>query len=116
MAIPLLPLLGTLSSLAGTAWDTYNKVKQIKAISGGRSTEKQAQAGLTERLERLEETCLDQARMFSELSKDVEQLARAIQSQIEEGQRRYQRTAALLYVSIGVAVAALGVSSWLLLR
>jgi hypothetical protein len=69
--IPILPLLDPLARLAAAAMERVNSRK-----AGLASKDKEAQA---QRLKELEESDLEQARIISELSENVEQLARAVQ-------------------------------------
>jgi predicted transcriptional regulator len=116
MAIPLLPILGTLSSLAGTAWDTYSKVKRARDSALASKAEKESREALIHRLENLEELCFDQARLVSELSKDLDQFAQALQAQLEAAQKRQARLKVLLYGSFLVAAAGLTLSLILYFR
>ena len=106
MAVPILPIVGTLSGLATTAWDTYTKIKRAREAALG----KPGQNALLERVVRLEDSCLEQARMLSELSKDLDQFAQAIQAEVEEVQRRCSVLMRALIISLvtgglGVALA-----------
>ena len=78
--IPILPLIDPLARLAAAALEHVNARKARLS-----SKEKQDQA---QRLKELEDSDLEQARLISELSENVEQLTKAIQSQIEENKRR----------------------------
>ena len=109
MAIPLLPILGTLSSLAGTAWDTYSKVKRARESSLTSQAERQSRQALINRLQNLEDLCFDQARLISDLSKDLEQFAQAIQAQLEAAQKRQARLNLLLY---GTSLVTLATLAW----
>jgi len=110
MAIPLLPILGALSSLAGTAWDAYSKVKRARESSLATKTEKESREALVNRLEKLEDLCLDQARLLSDLSKDLDQFAQAIQAQLEASQKRQVRLNRLLFATAVVAASSLALS------
>jgi len=113
MAIPLLPILGALSGLAGTAWDTYSKLRRIREASLATKAEKESREALLNRLENLEDLCFDQARLLSDLSKDLDQFAQAIQAQLEAAQKRQDRLHVLLYVTSFVAAVALALSVFL---
>src|SRR5262245_66526133 len=116
MAIPLLPMLGTLSGLCTTAWDTYSKVKQARDSALATKAERESREALINRLENLEELCLDQARLVSELSKDLDQFAQALRSQLEVAQARQVRLNRLLYITAVVAAASFALSLSLLLK
>jgi len=110
MPVPILPILGALSSVASAAWDTYTKVKQLREASVG----KKGQDALSTRVEKLEDACLEQARTVSELSKDLEQFAKAMQAEMEEMQRRYTQLKRIIFVTVIVAVFAFAVALFLL--
>jgi len=112
MPVPILPILGALSSAASAAWDMYAKVKQARESS----LAKKGQDAFSNRIEKLEDTFLEQARMLSELSKDLEQFAKAMQAEMEEMQRRHARLKGILFVTVVVAVSALGVALFVLLK
>jgi hypothetical protein len=108
MAVPILPILGTLSGLASTAWDTYTKIKRAKEVALARP----GQGALLERVEKLEDVCLEQAQMLSELSKDLDQFAQAMQAEMEDVQRRCKRLARLLTLSVVIACAGVGLAAY----
>jgi Fe2+ transport system protein B len=99
--IPILPLLDPLARLAAAALERMNKRK-----AGLASKEKEAQA---QRLKELEESDLEQARMISELSENVEQLARAVQSQMDETRLRQGRLRVLFYATVVVGLISITV-------
>jgi hypothetical protein len=103
MAVPILPFLGALSSVASTAWDTYNKVKRLResALTQGRAD---AIAG---RIETVENTCLEQAQLLSELSKDMEKFAQAMQAELVKAQRAQTRLTWVSGASLLIAVGSL---------
>ena len=116
MGIPFLPIVGTISNLATTAWDTYQKSKQVQQVLRSDREHKVAHEALAQRVDALEDSTLEQARLLSELSKDLEQFARATQAQMEaqEGQTRKARL--ILTLAIIVALISAGLSIFLLLR
>lgn len=116
MAVPLLPILGTLSSLATTAWDTYSKVKHARESALATRAERESREALISRLEKLEELCLEQAHLVSDLSKDLDQFAQALRSQLEAAQQRQTHLSRLLYATAAAAIVSLAVSSYLLLK
>jgi len=112
MPVPILPILGALSTVASAAWDTSSKIKHARESS---LTKKGAEA-LSSRIEKLEDTCLEQARMLSELSKDLEQFAKAMQAEMEEMQRRHASLKRVVLISLLAAASSLGVALFLLLK
>ena len=101
--IPILPLIDPLARLAAVALEHVNIRKSKLA-----SKEKQDQA---QRLKELEDSDLEQARLISELSENVEQLTKAIQSQIEENKARQAKILRLVYVAIALGIASLAIST-----
>ncbi len=99
--IPILPLLDPLARLAAAAMEHVNIRK-----AGLASKDKEAQA---QRLKELEESDLEQARMISELSENVEQLAKAVQSQIEENKRREARLRGLVHVAVIASIVSIAI-------
>ena len=116
MAIPLLPILGTLSGLATTAWDTYSKVKHARDSALAGKAERESREALLNRLENLEELCLEQARLISDLSRDLDQFAQALRSQLEAAQQRQARLNRVLCATAVVAAASMALSLFLVLK
>ena len=104
MAVGILPILGALSSVASTAWDTYNKVKRVResALTPGHT------GAIANRIETLENACLEQAQMLSELSKDLEQFAQAMQAELEKVRKAQSRLAWITGIALAVAFAGIG--------
>ena len=76
--VPILPILGTISSIATTAWDTYSRIKQIRESAVTKKGDRQAHDALLARIEQLENACLEQAAVLSDLSKELDEFARAM--------------------------------------
>ena len=106
--IPILPLLDPLARLAAAAVEHVNIRK-----AGLARKDKEAQA---QRLKELEESDLEQARMISELSENVERLAQAVQSAIEESKFREARLRRLVYIALVVGVASIAMSLAILFK
>jgi hypothetical protein len=106
--IPILPLLDPLARLAAAAVEHVGIRK-----AGLARKDKEAQA---QRLKELEESDLEQARMISDLSENVERLAKAVQSAIEESKLREARLRRLIYVALIAALASMAISLAMLFR
>jgi phage shock protein A len=106
MPIQIIPIISALSNVAGTAWELYRRAMQLN--EGKR--EKQAHEALAKGVERLEDSHLEQARLISDLSKDLEQFAEAVQAELEDIRRREARLRTLVYLTLVVALASLAVS------
>jgi DNA repair ATPase RecN len=107
MGVPILPVLSALSHVASSAWDTYSKIKRSReSLPEG--------SAIASRLETLENSLLEQAEMLSEVSKDLDQFAQAIQAEVERIQRRQTVLTWISCISLAAAAAAIGM--FLLLR
>jgi predicted transcriptional regulator len=106
--IPILPLLDPLARLAAAALEHVNLRKKRLATK-----EKQDQA---QRLKELEDSDLEQARLISELSENVEQLIKAVQSQIEENKARQTKIRRLVYAAVLMGIVSLATSLIILFR
>ena len=109
MAIQIVPFLSALSNVAGAAWDLYRRAAQFKEAKHGQKV----QDSLTKSVDRLEESHLEQARLISELSRDLEKFAQALQTEVQEMVQRQARLRALVYFALAVAVTGVGIS-WFL--
>jgi len=108
MAIQILPLLGALSNVAGTAWDLYRRATQLSESK----RDQQAEGPLAKTVERLETSHLEQAHLISDLSRDLEQFAQALQFEVEELRQQQAKFRALVYFTLFVALVTLGFSVW----
>jgi chromosome segregation ATPase len=106
MAIQIVPFLSALSNVAGTAWDLYRRAAQLTESKRGQ----QAQDSLAKNVDRLEESHLEQARLISELSRDLERFAQALQTEVQEIAQRQARLRALIYFALAVAATGVGIS------
>jgi len=106
--IPILPLLGPLTRLAAAAVEHVNVRKAGLGVGG--------QLDAARRIQALEDSDIEQANLISNLSESVEQLAEAVESQIEESRKREARLRLLTVVSLFFGLASLAISLVLLLR
>jgi len=109
MAIQFLPIVGALSNVAGTALGIYRKTNDERK-------QRQAQAALIERIEKLEDADVEQTGLISDLAADLEQFARAVQAEIEAGRKREARIGFVACASFVTAVASLILSGILLFK
>ena len=96
--ISILPLVGPLTKLATAALDHVNLRKSELS-----KAEKQDQL---QRLQKLEDSDLEQGELLGELSENVEQLARAVENHIQ-ATRRLQW---LVYLALAFSAASLIIS------
>jgi hypothetical protein len=106
MAIPILPIIGAISNLASTTWEIYRKATEVR--KGAR--DKQAQEAFARRMEDLEDSYLQQARVISELSDELKQFAQAVQDEIEEHRKREARLRITLYAAAVISLISLTIS------
>src|SRR5580765_4613180 len=106
MPIQIMPIIGALSNVAGTAWDLYRRAMQANEVK----RDQHAQEALAKSVERLEDSHLEQARLVSDLSKDLEQFAEAVQGELEMFRRRETRLRIISYSALALALASLGIS------
>src|SRR4051812_3976193 len=116
MAFQFLPIVGAISSLATSAWDTYNKSKRVQQALAAEKEQKVVHSALARRVEAIESSSLEQARLLSELSKDVERFAREVQQQLLEQQARTQKNQRLLTVVVAISSLAVLLCVILLFR
>jgi|ERR1051326_6137345 DNA repair ATPase RecN len=109
MAVPILPVLSALSQVASTAWTAYSKIKRAREALPENSA-------ISSRLEALENTSLEQAETLSELSKDLEQFAQAIQAEVEQTKKRQTLLTWISSISLAIGAAAIGLFVFLLLK
>jgi len=112
MAIPILPIIGAISDLASPTWEIYRKATEAKR---GKRDE-QAKEALAKRIEELEDSAFEQTRVLSELSKDLNDFAQAIQEEIAGYQKRERRLRAAVYFALAVGLLSLGISVMALLK
>jgi hypothetical protein len=107
--VPILPILGAISNVATTAWDTYIRIRRVRDGMAASKRTVPADDALIARIEQLEAACLEQAQLVSDLSKELEQFARAIES-------RYALLRKAVWVGIGVAILCASEVLYLLLK
>ncbi len=110
MALPVVPIISAVTPLVLGAFDLYRRRSEARPpqlAPDGAALSSRYAAALQKRMEELESSDLEQARLLSDLSKNLEALARAIESQNQEQQRREQRLTLWLLGVGAAAVAAL---------
>jgi hypothetical protein len=103
MAIQILPIIAAISELASTTWEIYRKTKDA---TGGKDA-KRAQETLLRRVQELDDANLEQAQLISQLSKELEQFAQAVQEEFETRDRVEKRLRLVSYGALGVSAVAL---------
>jgi hypothetical protein len=94
--------------LAAAAVEHVN-VRKAGLTAGG-------QLDAARRIQALEDSDIEQANLISNLSESVEQLAEAVESQIEESRKREARLRLLSVAGLCFGLASLAISLVLLLR
>src|SRR3989442_14492842 len=106
MPIHILPIITTISNLATTTWEIYRKA----SLATEDKRRHRAQEMIEKRVDKLEDSALEQARLISELSKELEQFAQAVEADIEAAQARETRLRRLVYASLTLALVGVGIS------
>lgn len=108
MPLPLGPLISAVTPLVLGALDQYRKRREERlkhaAVPGAEDVANPA--ALHTRLEQLEDSDLEQARLISELSRNVETLARTLQIEVD----RRARLERLVWVALAAAAAGLSLA------
>jgi flagellar biosynthesis/type III secretory pathway M-ring protein FliF/YscJ len=117
MALPVVPILTAVTPLVLGAFDLYRRRNDARRPNAAVPADAPGPAdALRKRVEELEESAVEQARLVSELSQQMEALARALESQAEEHRRREAKLRQWL---AGMAVAAavtFALALWALVR
>jgi hypothetical protein len=119
MGLPLVPILSALTPVVLGAFDLYRKRREAREANstapfqtdGPRTSEV-----LLKRMEELEASDVEQARLISQLSNTVEALAKNLQQEIEAGRRRDVQLRQRLWIAYGVAGVSALLALWVGLR
>jgi uncharacterized coiled-coil protein SlyX len=116
MAFPILPIISAVTSLGIAAMDLFSKrktvVRETRASPMGDVGMKQLADSLAKRMDELESSDVEQARLISELSNNVQKLAEALQIAADAEAKRRIKQSRLIIVIFAVALAGLSVSVW----
>lgn len=119
MGMPLLPIISALTPVVLGAFDLYRKRREA-AEAQLRTTPPQeitrTEVELRKRMQELEASDVEQARLISELSNQVEALAKNLQAEIDAGQRRDVQLRQRLWMAYAAAGLSLLVAVWLGVR
>lgn len=119
MPLPIIPIITAITPLVLGAFELYRRrcaAQEVRATQSDEKNMAQFAHSLQTRMTELEESDIEQARLISELSKNVEALAKALQSEIDQNREREIR---ILRVLIGLLIlsgSSLGLTLWNLLR
>jgi hypothetical protein len=105
MALLFGPALQGLATVVGITRDILDKKK--------RTQESQA---LDQRLAQLQSADLEQTQLIAQLSASIEQLAKAIETEMENTRVREAQMKKIIYFVLGVAIAGLALSLITMLR
>lgn len=116
MGLPVVRIISAVTPLVLGALDLYRRRSGAEAAFSARDTADSpaghSGAGLGRRLRALEQSELEQARLLSELSRNVESLAKVVAAQQEEIQRREARARTWLLLAFTLAAAGFGLAAW----
>ena len=117
--MPLLPIISALTPVVLGAFDLYRKRREA-AEAHARTVPPQEgprqENELRTRMQELEASDVEQARLISELSNQVEALAKNLQAEINAGQRRDVQLRQRLWIAYAAAGVSLLAAIWLGLR
>lgn len=117
MALPLVRIVSAIAPVVLGAFDLYRRRREAK--EGDRAVSKEfmrSPDGLQKRLQELEDADVEQARLISELSNNVEALATTLQREIDDGKKREAWMRQLLWMALSCAVASLALALWMAFR
>src|SRR5690606_21277502 len=117
MAIPVVPIISAVTPLVLGAFDLYRRRSEARispvAVSDATQLPRLAES-LQQRMQGLEESDLEQARLLTDVTKNVETLARALESQLVAARAREDKLRWWLIATTGVAAVALVTAVWAL--
>ena len=115
MAIPVVPIISAVTPLVLGAFDLYRRRSEARttsvSVADAGQLPRLAEA-LQQRMQGLEESDLEQARLLSDVAKSVENLARALESQLAAARAREERSRRWLIATTLVAAAAVVLALW----
>lgn len=104
--------MNAVAPLVLSAFDLYRRRREALDTDRARAAElMQLPESAQKRLQELERADVEQAKLISDLSNNVEALATTLEREIEEGRRRETKLRRLLYVSLGVAAVAVALAA-----
>jgi uncharacterized coiled-coil protein SlyX len=112
MPFPAASILSAVTPLVLSAFDLSRRRAEAQAAQSGMDEANLPPAAMRARLQELEESDVEQTRLISELSRNVEALARTVHGLAAE-RRRMRR---LVWAFGALAAVSLGLSLWLTLR
>jgi hypothetical protein len=119
MALPVVPIISAVAPIVLGAFDLYRRRSEARGPQLGADEPLQSPrfaAALQQRMQELEASDLEQARLLSDVSKNLEALARALESQRQEQRAREERWWRWLLILGGTSALALLLSVWALTR
>lgn len=119
MAIPFVPIIAALAPLALEAMKLFGKRRTVVAahtLQPENADISRIAESLHKRMSELEESDVEQARLISELSKNLQRLAEALQSASEERATHETRQNRFLMVTLFLIAVCLSMCVWALLR
>ena len=119
MGMPLIPIISALTPVVLGAFDLYRKRREAHEAHTRAAVDKGPGVSVDDmrkRMQELEASDVEQARLISELSNQVEALAKNLQAEIDAGQRRDVQLRQRLWVAYAIAGASLLVAIGLGLR
>ena len=119
MGLPLVPIISALTPVVLGAFDLYRKRREAReahSAPGALASAVSSPQELRKRMDELEASDVEQARLISELSNQVEALAKSLQQEINAGRARDLQLRQRLWIAYASAGLAVLLAVWLGLR
>jgi uncharacterized coiled-coil protein SlyX len=121
MGLPLVRIISAMAPVVLGAFDLYQKRREAKEAHSqppfGKEDVARTDSGdLAKRMQELEESDVEQARLISELSNAVEALTKSLQREIEDGRRTDARLRQITWIACGLGLLNLVLIVWLMSR
>jgi biopolymer transport protein ExbB/TolQ len=115
MPIPVIPIIAAITPLVLGAFELYRRrsaAHEVRAPKNEENDMARLAHSLQKRMTELEESDIEQAKLISELAKNVEALAKALQSEIDEKKEREIRIYRVLIGLLVLGGSSLGLTLW----
>lgn len=113
MPIPLIPIITVLTPVVLKAFELFKKRSSALAKRENQAAGAGSASSLDTRMKELEASDIEQARLISELSVNLETLARAAEANLQENRRLMQKNERLTWIALFAAAVAFAATSWL---
>ena len=120
MGLPLVPIITAIAPVVLGAFDLYRKRREAteahaKLPVGDQELGRTAE-DIRRRMQELEQSDVEQARLISELSNTIEALTKTLQREIEDGRAKDARLRQMLWIAMAGGAVNLLLVLWIALR